>query len=42
LSAIGNNNWATLIGNPNSFAFTSVQAGSIVNAGNLTVAPVKV
>ena len=39
LSAIGNNNWATLIGNPNSFAFTSLQSGSIVNSGNLTVAP---
>ncbi|WP_293360681.1 filamentous hemagglutinin N-terminal domain-containing protein, partial [Microcoleus sp. CAWBG24] len=38
-SAIANNNWATLIGNPNSLAFTSPQAGSIVNAGNLTVAP---
>jgi filamentous hemagglutinin family protein len=38
-SAIGNNNWATLIGNPNSFAFTNLQSGSIVNAGNLTVAP---
>jgi len=38
-SAIGNNNWATLIGTPNSFAFTNLQGGSIVNAGNLTVAP---
>ncbi|MEG4515079.1 filamentous hemagglutinin N-terminal domain-containing protein, partial [Microcoleus sp. F6_B4] len=38
-SAIGNNNWATLIGNPNSFAFTGLQSGSIVNSGNLTVAP---
>jgi large exoprotein involved in heme utilization and adhesion len=38
-SAIGNNNWATLIGTPNSFAFTSLQGGSIVNAGNLTVTP---
>ncbi|TAE81167.1 MAG: filamentous hemagglutinin N-terminal domain-containing protein [Oscillatoriales cyanobacterium] len=38
-SAIGNNNWATLIGNPNSFAFTALQNGSIVNSGNLTVAP---
>ncbi|MEG4916428.1 two-partner secretion domain-containing protein, partial [Microcoleus sp. B7-D4] len=37
-SAIGNNNWATLIGTPNSFAFTNLQGGSIVNAGNLTVA----
>ncbi len=38
-SAIGNNNWATLIGAPNSFAFTNLQGGSIVNTGNLTVAP---
>ncbi|MEG4829285.1 filamentous hemagglutinin N-terminal domain-containing protein, partial [Microcoleus sp. F8-D3] len=38
-SAIGNNNWATLIGAPNSFAFTNLPGGSIVNAGNLTVAP---
>src|SRR5919199_2297891 len=38
-SAIGNNNWATLIGKPNSFAFTSLQGGSIVNSGNLTVTP---
>jgi filamentous hemagglutinin family protein len=38
-SAIGNNNWETLIGTPNSFAFTNSQGGSIVNAGNLTVAP---
>ncbi|MEG5102615.1 two-partner secretion domain-containing protein, partial [Microcoleus sp. AT13-A5] len=37
-SAIGNNNWATLIGTPNSFAFTNLPGGSIVNAGNLTVA----
>ncbi|MEG4329352.1 beta strand repeat-containing protein, partial [Microcoleus sp. herbarium5] len=38
-SAIGNNNWATLIGTPNSFAFTNLPGGSIVNAGNLTVTP---
>ncbi|MEG4573052.1 filamentous hemagglutinin N-terminal domain-containing protein, partial [Microcoleus sp. N3A4] len=38
-SAIGNNNWATLIGTPNSFAFANFPGGSIVNAGNLTVAP---
>ncbi|MEG4602683.1 filamentous hemagglutinin N-terminal domain-containing protein, partial [Microcoleus sp. F6_B3] len=38
-SAIGNNNWAAFIGTPNSFAFTTLQGGSIVNAGNLTVAP---
>jgi filamentous hemagglutinin family protein len=38
-SALGNNNWATLIGKPNSFAFTAKQGGSIVNSGNLTVTP---
>ncbi|MEG3992798.1 CHAT domain-containing protein [Microcoleus sp. SVA1B1] len=38
-SAIGNNNWASFIGMPNSFAFTTLQGGSIVNAGNLTVPP---
>jgi filamentous hemagglutinin family protein len=36
-SAIGNNNWATLIGKPNSFAFTSLQKGTVINAGNLAV-----
>src|SRR4028119_1229089 len=38
-SAVGNNNWATLIGTPNSFAFTNSPGGSIVNSGNLTVIP---
>src|SRR4028118_1654063 len=38
-SAVGNNNWATLIGTPNSFAFTNSPGGSIVNSGNLTVTP---
>ncbi|MEG5035473.1 two-partner secretion domain-containing protein, partial [Microcoleus sp. AT3-D2] len=38
-SAIGNNNWASFIGTPNSFAFTNLPGGSIINAGNLTVAP---
>ncbi|MEG3840017.1 filamentous hemagglutinin N-terminal domain-containing protein, partial [Microcoleus sp. herbarium14] len=38
-SAIGNNNWASLIGTPNIFALTNLQPGSIVNAGNLTVPP---
>ena len=28
-----------MIGNPNSFAFANLPAGSIVNSGNLTVAP---
>src|SRR4028118_465587 len=38
-SALGNNNWAILIGTPNSFAFTNSPGGSIVNSGNLTVTP---
>src|SRR4028119_1373354 len=33
-SASGNNNWGTLIGKPNSFAFTNSPGGSIVNAGD--------
>ncbi|CBN54033.1 MULTISPECIES: CHAT domain-containing protein [Kamptonema] len=37
--AIGNNNWQTLVGVPNSFAFTNSQPGSIVNTGNLAVTP---
>lgn len=37
--AIGNNNYANLVGNPNAFAFTTNQSGAIINAGNLTVAP---
>jgi filamentous hemagglutinin family protein len=36
-SATGHNNYAVLTGNPNSFLFTTNQAGSIVNAGNLAV-----
>jgi filamentous hemagglutinin family protein len=36
-NALGNNNYAALTGNPDSFLFTTTQAGSIVNAGNLTV-----
>ena len=36
-SATGNNNWATLVGTPNVFAFTNTQPGSIVNAGNLAI-----
>ncbi len=36
-SAIGNNNYAALIGTPNGLAFTDTQPGSIVNAGNLAV-----
>ncbi|MBF2066600.1 MAG: filamentous hemagglutinin N-terminal domain-containing protein, partial [Calothrix sp. C42_A2020_038] len=36
-NAVGNNNYTQLNGNPSSFAFTSNQLGSIVNAGNLAV-----
>ncbi len=36
-SATGNNNYAALTGNPDSFLFTTTQAGSIVNAGDLAV-----
>ncbi|NJK74139.1 MAG: filamentous hemagglutinin N-terminal domain-containing protein [Microcoleus sp. SU_5_6] len=36
-SAAGDNNYAQLVGNPNSFAFTNTQPGGIVNLGNLAV-----
>ncbi len=36
-NAFGNNNFSALTGNPDSFLFTTNQAGSIVNAGNLAV-----
>ncbi|WP_445242846.1 two-partner secretion domain-containing protein [Microcoleus sp. POL10_C6] len=36
-SAGGTNNYALLVGNPNSFAFTNTQPGGIVNLGNLAV-----
>jgi len=36
-NATGNNNYQALAGNPNSFAFTMEQPGSIVNAGELAV-----
>ena len=36
-NAFGDNNFSALIGNPDSFIFTTNQAGSIVNAGNLVV-----
>ncbi len=36
-SAVGNNNFASLTGSPDSFVFNTTQAGSIVNAGNLAV-----
>ncbi|MCC3530963.1 MAG: filamentous hemagglutinin N-terminal domain-containing protein [Microcoleus sp. PH2017_21_RUC_O_A] len=36
-SAVGTNNYAQLVGNPNSFAFTNLQPGGIINLGNLVV-----
>jgi len=36
-NAIGDNNYSTLVGSPNSFAFASPAPGSIANAANLTV-----
>lgn len=36
-NAFGNNNYHTLIGTPNQFAFELLQPGVIINAGNLTV-----
>ncbi|NET57761.1 MAG: filamentous hemagglutinin N-terminal domain-containing protein, partial [Symploca sp. SIO2E6] len=36
-NAVGDNDYQTLVGNPNSFAFTLNQPGSIVNAGDLAV-----
>ena len=36
-NAVGNNNYSTLVGTPNTFAFTTSQPGSIVNFGNLAV-----
>ncbi len=36
-NAFGDNNFSALVGNPDSFIFTTNQAGSIVNAGNLAV-----
>jgi filamentous hemagglutinin family protein len=37
-NSVGSNNYAALVGNPNSFTFTSQLPGSIFNAGNLAVA----
>ncbi|MBW4695573.1 MAG: CHAT domain-containing protein [Lyngbya sp. HA4199-MV5] len=37
-SATGSNNYGALVGNPNAFAFTMNQPGTIVNAGDLAVA----
>ncbi|NJL88680.1 MAG: CHAT domain-containing protein [Coleofasciculaceae cyanobacterium SM2_1_6] len=36
-NALGDNNFSALTGNPDRFLFTTNQAGSIVNAGNLAV-----
>jgi filamentous hemagglutinin family protein len=36
-NAIGTNNYADLVGNPETVAFTMSQPGAIVNAGNLAV-----
>ncbi|MUG91339.1 filamentous hemagglutinin N-terminal domain-containing protein [Scytonema sp. UIC 10036] len=36
-NATGTNNYAALVGTPNTFAFTMSQPGAIVNAGNLAV-----
>ncbi|MBM0743472.1 filamentous hemagglutinin N-terminal domain-containing protein [Phormidium sp. CLA17] len=36
-NAVGNNDYAALVGTPNSFAFLGTQPGAIVNAGNLAV-----
>jgi filamentous hemagglutinin family protein len=36
-NAIGANDYANLIGTPNTFAFTGTQPGSILNAGNLVI-----
>ncbi len=38
-NAFGENNFSALTGNPDSFLFTTSQAGSIVNAGTLSVLP---
>jgi filamentous hemagglutinin family protein len=37
LNAIGTNNYSSLVGNPDAFAFSSSQPGSVFNAGNLAV-----
>ena len=34
---VGTNDYQALVGNPNSFAFTTSQPGTIVNGGNLTL-----
>ncbi|WP_066382062.1 CHAT domain-containing protein [Anabaena sp. CA = ATCC 33047] len=37
LNAVGNNDYANLVGEPTGFAFTMNQPGAIINAGNLAV-----
>ncbi|HIK11540.1 MAG TPA: filamentous hemagglutinin N-terminal domain-containing protein [Oscillatoriaceae cyanobacterium M33_DOE_052] len=37
--AIGNNNWADLVGTPNQFTFALAQPGAIANLGNLILSP---
>ncbi|MBD2504554.1 CHAT domain-containing protein [Anabaena azotica] len=36
-NAVGNNDYAALVGNPTGFAFTMSQPGAIINAGDLRV-----
>ncbi|MEH2180666.1 filamentous hemagglutinin N-terminal domain-containing protein [Nostoc sp.] len=36
-NAVGNNNYAELVGSPSAFAFTMDKPGAIINAGNLSV-----
>ncbi|MFB2892056.1 glycosyltransferase, partial [Aerosakkonemataceae cyanobacterium BLCC-F50] len=36
-NATGNNNYASLVGDPNAFAFTMQQPGAIINSGDLAV-----
>ncbi|MFB2834509.1 CHAT domain-containing protein [Floridanema evergladense] len=36
-NATGNNNYTALVGNPNAFAFTMQQPGTIINSGDLAV-----
>ena len=36
-NAVGTNNYAQLVGSPNSFAFTNLQPGAIINLGSLAV-----
>ncbi|MEA5576252.1 CHAT domain-containing protein [Anabaena sp. UHCC 0451] len=36
-NAVGSNDYANLVGNPNAFSFSASQPGSIINLGNLAV-----